>query len=82
MGFKKHHWMVFNRSGEVLEIAIKGQMGERIDFFRCNNNKDLQNIVGIIKDKYGFNFQPEIKEEDSVNFKKRVEEERAWLDKQ
>jgi len=82
MAFKKHNWMTFSREGKIIEIAIKEGDGRRLDFFRSNNPKELSNITRIIKTKYGLDFTPEIKHEDSVNFKEQVKREQEFLDKE
>ena len=65
MGFKKHDWMNYGSGEEVIEITIKGRHGGRIDFFRCNNKKDYQRIVRIIRDKYGFDFRRNYKNQNN-----------------
>lgn len=75
MGYKKHNWLQYGRQGEVIEISIKGGDGHKIDFFRCDNNKDYKKILKIINSKYGFDFNPEIGMKDSIN-----KEKNAWMD--
>ena len=85
MGFKKHNWIRYSHGNEIVEITIKGDRGGKIDSFRCNNGKDYRRILGIIKDKYGFDFKPEISPNESINARKEkkeeIEKERSWLDK-
>ncbi len=45
--------MEYGQSADMLEIAIKDFTGRKLDFFRCNNNKDYKKIIKIIE-KYGF----------------------------
>ncbi len=82
MAFKKHNWMVYSRHDKIIEITIKDENGKKLDFFMCNNKKDFPKIVAILRDKYDFDFKPAIKTEDSINFKKIVEEERILLDQE
>lgn len=73
MGFQKHNWISYGRQGDVVSIEIKDPTGRRIDSFNTNNNKDYAKILKIIKDKYGFS--PEVDVKDSINFDK----EKSWL---
>jgi len=82
MAFKKHNWMTFSREGKIVEIQIKESDNRRLDFFRSNNQKELQKITNIIKNKYGLDFTPEIKHKDSVNFKEEVKREQEFLNKE
>lgn len=82
MAFKKHNWMTYSREGKIIEITIRENDGRKMDFFRCNNDKEFNKIANIIKIKYGFNFKPEINKEDSMNFKEEFEEEERFLNKE
>lgn len=55
MKYKKHNWNRFNYSNNVTaEIKIFDIGGRtKLDYFKCNNSKDFQKIIKIIKDKYG-----------------------------
>ncbi len=50
---RKHNWIEYGNSAEIIEITIKDFTGRKLDFFRCNNNKSYKSIIKIIK-KYGF----------------------------
>ena len=78
MGFKKHCWIKYGIEGElVIDMRIlNGFGGEKIDSFKCNNNKDYVKILNIIDKKYGFS--PKLKKitffkEETVDEKKEVE---------
>lgn len=71
---KKHNWIQYGRSGEIVEITLRDSTGAKADFFRVNNKKDYAKIIKIIKDKYGWS--PEIEVDKSVNFNK----EKDWLE--
>ena len=73
---KKHNWMKYGRSGEIVEIKIKTFEGKDLDFFRCNNPEDFNQVMGILQRKYGYGSQKN--EED---MKKEIEEETAYLNK-
>ena len=83
MGFKKHDWMSYQRTGDIIEITLRDSSGGKIDSFRCDNKKAFPNIARIIAGKYGWNWKPEISAEESINnVKKEAEEEKKWLDKE
>lgn len=79
MGFKKHNWMIFSREGKIVEITIKEGDGRKLDFFRCNNPKEIPKITKLIKLKHGLDFTPEIKDEDSISFREDIEKEKEFL---
>jgi len=81
MAFKKHNWLQYGLRGNMIEITIRDEVGTKIDFFRVADNKNFRKIAKIIRDKYGFNFSPEIKPEESVNAKEEIRREKGWLDK-
>lgn len=78
MSFKKHSWIKYGRSGNVMEIIIRDDNMSKTDSFKCNINdkKATNNIFKILKDKYNVDFKPEISAEESVNSKQK-----DWLDK-
>lgn len=78
IGYKKHNWMDYARSDNILEITIKDNTGRRIDFFRSNNRKDSIRVLRILKEKYGLECKPEIPIEKSINFDKEID----WLKKE
>lgn len=79
MGFKKHSWVRYGRSGDKVSIEIQDSSGAKIDYFMCNTNEDYLTILNIIKQKYGFSFKPEVSKEESINEIKK--DEVNWLKK-
>lgn len=74
MGYKnKSDWINYSRRGEIIEILIRDQSGAKVGTFKANNQKDYSKVLRIIKDKYGYKPESEIK--DSPNFDK----EKNWL---
>jgi hypothetical protein len=65
--YKKHLWVNYGRRGTIIEIIIRDDSGGKIEMFKSNNQKDYSKALRNIKEKYGFNFEPVIKPEDSVN---------------
>lgn len=74
---KKHNWMRYGRSGEIVEIKIKTFEGKDLDFFRCNNQEDFKQVMGILQRKYGYG--TESRNEEDI--KKEIEEETEFLNK-
>lgn len=66
---KKHNYLFYGRHGEQIKIIVEDSTGRRIDSFITNQKKIPNNITRILKDKYGFDFTPEISKEESVNRK-------------
>lgn len=58
---KKNYWVGYKREGETIEINVKDSTGTKLESFECNisDKKTSQNILRILKKKYGF--EPEIK---------------------
>ena len=81
MGFKKHNWLTYGRRGDIVEITIRDETGRKLDFFRTADKESFKKIAKIIKLRYGFDFSPEIKPEESVNAKEALKKEKSWLDK-
>lgn len=77
MAYKKHNWIKYGRSSDFIEISIKDHTGRRIDFFRCNNKKDYKNILDIIKNKHGWDYNFKIDIKDPTSY----EDEMSWLKK-
>lgn len=75
---KKHNWIRYGRQNDIVEITVRDASGGRIDYFKCNNKKDYKRILKIVRDKYGFDFAPEIEMEKKVDFDK---EKSKWLKK-
>ena len=75
MGFKKHNWMNLQRCGEMVELIIRDSNRRKIDSFVCNNNKDFNRVLKLVK-KYGFTAD-KIQDEKS-----EVEEEIEFLNKE
>jgi len=56
-GYKKHDWTRYGSALDIIEINVFDSVDRRkLDFFRCNNNKDFKKIMTILKMKYGFKF--------------------------
>lgn len=81
MAYKKQKWMQYGRRGNIIEIKIKDESDRTIDFFKCNNKEAFKTIAKILKNKYGFDFTPEIDVNGSVNTEKQIENEKNWLEK-
>jgi len=82
MGFKKHNWLEYGRKGNIIEITIRDEVGTKVDFFRVADNVNFKKVAKIIKQKYGYDFSPEITPEKSINNKdKEIKKEKGWLDK-
>jgi len=82
MGFKKHNWLEYGRKGNIIEITIRDEVGTKVDFFRVADNVNFKKVAKIIKQKYGYDFSPEITPEKSINHKdKEIKKEKGWLDK-
>jgi len=81
MGYKKHNWLRYQRTGDIIEITLRDSSGGRMDSFRCNNKKEFaQKIAPILSGKYGWKFTPEISSEESINSLKE-KENKEFLDK-
>jgi len=77
MPFKKHNWIRFGNTGDIVEITIKDFTGRKLDFFRCNSKNDYRRILKILEESYGFSMDKEISNELS----KEEKEEKNWLEK-
>lgn len=78
MSYKKHNWITYGRFRDIIEITIKDEVnGKKLDFFRCNNNQSYKKILSIIKEKYGFDYKPEIEKGEII--KEKEEKEVDWL---
>ena len=82
MAFKKHNWLAYSREEKIMEIIIKEGDGRKLDFFRCNSIKEFPKIARIIKEKYGFNFESEGKEKETINFMENLNQEKRFLEKE
>lgn len=81
MGMKKHNWVNYSRSGEIIEIVLRDYSGNRIDNFKCNT-KDLKarsKIGSILHEKYGISFEPTIDVEESINAEIKVDKDELRL---
>lgn len=83
---KKHNWMKYGRSGEIVEIKIKTFEGKDLDFFRCNNPEDFNQIMGILQRKYGYGQEKRNEEEINREVQEEIEflnktREKKWLNK-
>lgn len=67
MGYKKHNWMSYGRKGSIVDITIKDEDSRKIDRFICNSQKDYKKVLRLIKQKFGYDFEPEISKEESIN---------------
>jgi len=84
MGFKKHNWISFRRTGDIIEVTLRDPTGGRIDSFRSDNKTTFaEKIAPILAGKYGWVFtQVGDKERTKENDKAEFEEEKKWLDKE
>ena len=62
--FKKHNFIAYGNSADIVKIEITTCNNSSIDHFKCNNNKELGKIMKILKDKYGIEPEYKDKEED------------------
>jgi hypothetical protein len=74
---KKHNWVGYGRSGDVVEITLKDYANTKIDSFRFNaeDKESFLKIKAILKDKYDLDFSPKISPEESVNAKEKPKKE-------
>ncbi len=83
MGFKKHDWLNYNREGYIAELKILEDDGHKVDFFKWNtvDKKSEQQVLYILRRKYGLNFRAEIPPNKSINELKKKEKETFKEDK-
>lgn len=74
--------LYYNRGNDVIEIKIKDATGKTLDKFRASTSDKMQcsKILRYVKDKYGFDFSPEITPEDVKKMQKEDTEEHNWFD--
>ena len=70
MKIKKHNWLRLRNNRKLIEITIRGDTNEKLDFFRVDNNTDYKRVIAILKNKYGFN--PDITEQEANNFNEEI----------
>ncbi|MFW6225590.1 MAG: hypothetical protein ACOC3V_01360 [bacterium] len=70
MKLKRHNWLKLRDNRKLIEITIRGDTNEKLDFFRVDNNNDYNKVIAILKNKYGFN--PDIKKEEEKNFNEEI----------
>lgn len=75
---KEQQWTPYGKKAKFVEVNIKDQNNQTIDFFKLKkeNTRDVQRMVKKIKDKYNFNLSDEAKQEPEE--KNRI----RWLDKE
>jgi hypothetical protein len=74
--FKKHNFIAYGNSADIVKIEILTCNNNSIDHFKCNSNKELGKVMRILKEKYGM--QPEyndLEKETQEEKKKDVD----WL---
>ena len=84
MGYKKHNWMSYQRTGDMIEITVRDSSGSKMDFFRTDKKEEFsKRIAPILASKYGWKWKPEVSEKESVNEIKEKEnkEKEDWLAK-
>lgn len=60
---KKHNWMKYGRQGEKIILTIRDFSEKKLEEFKCNDEKSYQRAVKAIKEKYGWEFKSDLKEE-------------------
>lgn len=77
MAFKKVNWLKYGSNAEILEISLKDVDGRQIDFMRTNDkDSSPPKIARIIRDKYGFNLDPNYHDRD---YSEEIEDEKKHL---
>jgi hypothetical protein len=68
---KKHSWIPYKRKAKSIELNIKDNDEQTIDFFKLykGNTRDIKRIVDRIKEKYDF----DLNQKEIVNEKKWLE---------
>ena len=77
MSLKKKDWIPYGRKAESVEINVKDNQNQTIDFFKLYKGKtrDAKRIMEKIKERYDFDFNPQ------AEVKEEKEEEKIWLKK-
>jgi len=70
LDLKKHNWLKLRDNRKLVEITVRGDTNEKLDFFRVDNNKDYSNILTILKNKYGF--KPDIKKVEKKDYDEEI----------
>ncbi len=75
MSLKKKEWIPYGRKAESVEINVKDNQNQTIDFFKLYKGKtrDTKRIVEKIRERYNFDFNPKVEVEE--------EKEDAWIKK-
>jgi hypothetical protein len=81
MAFETQNWIPYGKKAKFVEINIKNQENQSIDFYKVYKDKtrDLQRVVKRIKALHDFDFNPE--EEIEKEIDKEVEKKDKWLKK-
>jgi len=66
---KRHTWLKYGRTGEMVVITVKDSMDGKLATFKCDNNKNYFKALKMIKAKYGFDYKPEIEKNELVKEK-------------
>jgi endonuclease III len=71
MGFKQQGWIPYRRKAKSVEINIKDNDNQTIDFFKLykDKTKDIKKIIRKIKEQYGFDLNPDEKDWLEKDFK-------------
>ena len=81
MAFETKNWMPYGKKAKFVEINIKNQENQTIDFYKVYKDKtrDLKRVVKRIKELHDFDFNH--KEEIEEEIVKEKEEKDKWLKK-
>lgn len=72
MTFKEKEWIPYKRKAKFVEINVKDNQNQTIDFFKLEKDKsrDIKRIIKKIREQYGFDL-------NSID----EEERKDWLKK-
>lgn len=75
----KNNWKPYGMKGEIVEIIIRDDRGQKIGNFKCITNKDYNKVLNLVEDKFGYYRENsnEIKEEKQ----EEINKEKNWLEK-
>lgn len=77
MSFVEKEWLPYGRRAKFIEVNVKDQDNQTIDFFKLKkeNTRDMERMIKKIKEKYDFDLQSEQKETEEIK------EKSNWLKK-
>jgi len=81
MAFETRDWVPYGKKAQFVEINIKNQENQTIDFYKVYKDKtrDLKRVVKRIKLLHNFDFSPEEEIEKEIETEK--EKKDKWLKK-